>query len=72
VGEDISIAELAELIREVVGYEGELRFDRSKPDGTPRKLLDVGRLHSLGWQASIPLREGIEQTYRWYRENLAK
>jgi GDP-L-fucose synthase len=66
VGEDISIAELAELIREVVGYEGELRFDRSKPDGTPRKLLDVSRLHSLGWQAAIPLREGIEQTYRWY------
>ena len=72
VGEDISIAELAELIREVVGYRGELRFDRSKPDGTPRKLLDVSRLHSLGWQAAIPLREGIEQTYRWYLEQTVK
>jgi GDP-L-fucose synthase len=72
VGEDISIAELAELIREVVGYRGELRFDRSKPDGTPRKLLDVSRLQSLGWQAGIPLREGIEQTYRWYLEQTVK
>ena len=69
-GEDVSISELAETIREVVGYEGDLSYDTSKPDGTPRKLLDVGRLDSLGWRASIPLREGIEQTYAWYLDSL--
>jgi GDP-L-fucose synthase len=67
VGKDISIGELAALIREVVDYEGEIVYDRSKPDGTPRKLLDVSKLHSLGWRASIPLREGIEQTYSWFQ-----
>jgi GDP-L-fucose synthase len=67
VGEDLSIRELAEMIRDVVGYRGELRFDASKPDGTPRKLLDVSRLHALGWRARIPLRRGIEETYAWYR-----
>lgn len=71
VGRDMSIASLAELVREVVGYEGEIRFDSTKPDGTPRKLLDVGRLHSMGWRARIPLREGIEHTYRWYLERYA-
>jgi len=68
VGKDISIGELAELIREVVGYEGEVVYDTSKPDGTPRKLLDVSKLHNLGWRASIPLREGIEQTYAWFQK----
>lgn len=68
VGEDITIRELAEVIREVVGYTGKIVFDPSKPDGTPRKLLDVSRLHALGWKAKIPLREGLEQTYRWYVE----
>jgi GDP-L-fucose synthase len=53
----------------VVGYSGELIFDIGKPDGTPRKLLDVSRLHALGWKARIPLREGIESTYRWFLEN---
>jgi GDP-L-fucose synthase len=66
VGEDLSIRELAELLREVVGFPGELRFDASKPDGPPRKLLDVSRLRALGWSARIPLRRGIEQTYAWY------
>ena len=61
VGEDISIKELALLIKEIVGYEGELFFDTSKPDGTPRKLLDVSKLHNLGWRHRIGLREGIEQ-----------
>ena len=70
-GEDVSIAELAETIREVVGYEGGLSYDTSKPDGTPRKLLDVSRLDGLGWRASIPLREGIERTYAWYLESLS-
>jgi len=70
VGEDVSIAELAELVRSVVGYEGEIRFDTTKPDGTPRKLLDVSRLHALGWRARIGLREGIERTYGWFRGSL--
>ncbi len=69
-GEDVSISELAETISGVVGYGGDLSYDTSKPDGTPRKLLDVGRLDSLGWRASIPLREGIERTYAWYLESL--
>lgn len=71
VGEDLSIRELAELISDVVGYRGELAFDSSKPDGTPRKLLDVGRLQSLGWRAKISLREGVEQTYQWYLQHEA-
>lgn len=68
VGEDVSIAELAALVAEVVGYEGEIVYDTSKPDGTPRKLLDVTRLFSLGWRPRTGLREGIESTYRWYVE----
>jgi GDP-L-fucose synthase len=66
VGEDVSIRKLAELIARVVGFEGELVFDISKPDGTPRKLLDVSRLKNLGWQAKISLEEGIRKTYQWY------
>jgi GDP-L-fucose synthase len=66
VGKDVSIRELADIIREVVGYEGEIVFDTSKPDGTPRKLLDVSRLAEQGWSARIQLREGIERTYDWY------
>lgn len=65
-GEDVTIRELAELIKEVVGYRGELVFDPGKPDGTPRKLLDVSRLRALGWAPKVSLREGIEQTYGWY------
>ncbi|RMD68918.1 MAG: GDP-L-fucose synthase, partial [Gammaproteobacteria bacterium] len=65
-GKDISIAELAGLIREVVGFEGEIAFDPGKPDGTPRKLLDVSRLKALGWEARIGLREGLEDAYRWF------
>ncbi len=72
VGEDLTIRELAEIIREVVGYTGEIVWDPSKPDGTPRKLLDVSRLQALGWKAKIPLREGLEQTYRWYVEHEQK
>jgi GDP-L-fucose synthase len=70
VGEDISVRELAELIAEVVGWRGEFAFNTSMPDGTPRKLLDVSRLASLGWKASIGLREGIERTYRWYLQQM--
>ncbi len=72
VGEDLTIRELAELIKEVVGYRGDIVFDTSKPDGTPRKLLDVSRLHQLGWRAKIPLREGLAQTYAWYLEHQAE
>lgn len=71
VGEDISIRDLAGLIRDVVGYPGTLRFDASKPDGTPRKLLDVSRLHALGWRAKVPLRRGIEETYAWFGKHQA-
>jgi GDP-L-fucose synthase len=66
-GKDLSIAELAETIREVVGFEGEIIFDRDKPDGTPRKLLDTSRLTALGWQPTITLHDGIANTYSWYR-----
>lgn len=69
VGTDLMILELAQLVRDVVGYQGEIQHDLSKPDGTPRKLLDVGRLHGLGWTAQTPLRDGIEQTYQWFVEN---
>jgi GDP-L-fucose synthase len=69
-GKDITIKELAELIKDVVGYQGKLKFDTSKPDGTPRKLLDVSRLHNAGWKHKISLREGIEKTYEWFKENL--
>ena len=65
-GEDLEIRELAEMVRDVVGYEGAIRWDASKPDGTPRKLLDVSRLHALGWRHSIGLRDGIERTYADY------
>ena len=68
-GEDVTIRELAEMIREVVAPGVELRFDASKPDGMPRKLLDVSQLHALGWRHRIGLREGIESTYRWLVEN---
>jgi GDP-L-fucose synthase len=70
-GEDVTIAEVAELIREVVGYEGDLGFDPSKPDGTPRKLLDVSRLRGLGWSPRIGLREGLASTYEWYLSHSA-
>ncbi len=69
-GVDLTIREAAALVAEVVGYEGEFEFDTSRPDGTPRKLLDVSRLEALGWRARIGLREGIADTYRWYREHV--
>ena len=69
-GEDISIAELADLVKEIVGFSGEIRYDTSQPDGTPRKLMDVGRLSSMGWRARIALRDGIESTYQWFIANV--
>ena len=68
-GEDISIRELAELVCDVVDFKGELAWDSTKPDGTPRKLLDVSRIHALGWRHRIGLREGIARTYEWFLEN---
>lgn len=68
VGDDLTILELARLVKEVVGYSGGIRHDLSKPDGTPRKLLDVTRLHELGWSARVPLREGVAATYAWFLE----
>ena len=70
-GVDLSIRELAETVRDVVYPEGELVFDTSKPDGAPRKLLDVERINALGWKAKIGLREGIESTYAWFLERAA-
>ena len=69
VGEDVSIKELAEVIKKITGFEGSIEWDASKPDGTPRKLLDVSRLSDLGWKATISLEDGISSTYLWYQEN---
>ena len=68
-GSDVTIRELAELICDVVGFTGTLEFDNTKPDGTPRKLLDVSKLTEQGWQAKIPLRKGIQSTYEWFLKN---
>jgi GDP-L-fucose synthase len=65
-GEDLTIAQLAQHIKEVVGFTGQIEYDRSFPDGTPRKLLEVSKIRSLGWQPNVTLRQGLEQTYAWY------
>lgn len=72
VGEDVTIRELAEVVADVVGYDGELVQDTSKPDGTPRKLLDVNKINNLGWKATVPLRDGIASTYQWFLEHRAE
>ena len=69
-GEDISIADLAKLIGKVVGYQGEIRFDTSKPDGTPRKLMDVSRLTATGCQARVGLEKGLMEVYEWFCEHI--
>jgi len=69
-GEDLSIADLARMVADVTKFTGEIVFDSSKPDGTPRKLLDVSRIGALGWKPAIPLREGLEHTYAWMRDHL--
>ncbi|HSU59921.1 MAG TPA: GDP-L-fucose synthase, partial [Bryobacteraceae bacterium] len=71
-GEDVTIAELGAIVARIVGYSGAIRFDPSKPDGSPRKLLDVSRLAALGWRARIGLEEGIVDTYAWYVEHMSK
>jgi GDP-L-fucose synthase len=69
VGKDLAISELAQTVIEVVGYTGKIVYDATKPDGTPRKLVDVSKINNLGWRAKIPLREGIEHTYQWFLKN---
>lgn len=66
-GEDLTIKQLAETIKEIIGYKGEITWDQTKPDGTPRKLLDVSRLHNLGWKHKTKLKDGIKMTYDWYK-----
>ena len=69
-GEDVEIGELARIIKDVVGYNGEIKHDLTKPDGMPRKLLDVTKLHKLGWSHKTDLREGIANVYKWYIEQI--
>ncbi len=69
MGRDITIKELAALVKEIVGFDGKIVFETSKPDGTPQKLLDISRMAQLGWQPKISLRQGISETYEWYKEN---
>ena len=71
-GTDVTIAELAELVAGIVGYNGAIEWDPSKPDGTPRKLLDVSRIQDLGWTAETSLEQGVAATYRWYLDNTAR
>ena len=71
-GQEVTVFELAQLIADIVGWSGQFVFDSSKPDGTPRKLLDVSRLHALGWKARIALEDGIASTYSWYDANMAR
>jgi len=72
MGEDIPIKDLADMVRGIVGFDGEISRDTSKPDGTPRKLLDVSRIRALGWEPRVSLKEGITDTYRWYLQTLAQ
>ena len=72
VGKDLTVADLAEIVRDVVGFEGEIVYDASKPDGTPRKLVDTSKINGLGWQAKTALRDGIEDTYRWFLDNVER
>jgi GDP-L-fucose synthase len=71
-GEDLMIRELAGIIAQVTGFQGQLVFDDSKPDGTPRKVLDVSRIHALGWKAQMTLEHGIAATYQWYLSRQAQ
>ncbi|XP_068664607.1 putative GDP-L-fucose synthase 2 [Aristolochia californica] len=70
-GKEVTIKDLAELVKEVVGFEGELVWDKTKPDGTPRKLMDSSKLAGIGWTPKIPLRDGLVETYKWYLEHLS-
>ncbi len=69
IGEDCTIKEMAEIMKKVVGFKGELKFDTTKPDGSPKKLMDVSKINSMGWKATISLEDGLSSTYQWYKEN---
>ena len=69
-GKELTIRELSELIVKTVGFEGTVEFDASKPDGTPRKLIDVSKLHSLGWTHQVEIEDGVEKLYEWYQNSL--
>ena len=69
IGKDLKIKELAELVKEIIGFKGKIIWDTSRPDGIPRKLLDVSRIKALGWEPKIELEEGIKRTYEWYVGN---
>ena len=69
-GEDLTIKELAETIQKITGHQGEIIWDDSKPDGTPRKLMDINKMHELGWKHQVQLEEGIQKTYTWFRKNI--
>ena len=71
VGEDLPIKELGKLVKKVVGYNGAIEYDTTKPDGTPRKLVDVTRINEQGWNAKTSLESGVEKTYKWYLKNIA-
>jgi GDP-L-fucose synthase len=70
-GEDFTIKELAELVKKIIGYGGEIGWDSSRPDGTPKRLLDSSKIKSMGWEAKISLEDGIKKTYGWYKNSLA-
>ena len=69
-GKELTIRELSELVVKTVGFEGTVVFDADKPDGTPRKLIDVSKLHSLGWTHKVEIEDGVEKLYEWYRQSL--
>jgi GDP-L-fucose synthase len=69
-GEDLTIKQLAETIQKIVGHQGDIVWDSSKPDGTPRKLMDISKMHALGWKHKVNLEEGIQKTYNWFLENI--
>ena len=69
-GKELTIRELSELVVKAVGFEGTVEFDASKPDGTPRKLIDVEKLHSLGWTHKVEIEDGVKKLYKWYRDSL--
>lgn len=72
LGEDNTVKEIAEIVKEVIGFNGKIVFDTSKPDGMKQRLLDVSKIHALGWKASTPLKEGIKESYKWFLEDIAE
>ena len=71
-GEDLTIKELAEIIQKITGHQGKIVWDSNKPDGTPRKLMDISKMHALGWKHRVKLEEGIQKTYNWFLEHVSE